>query len=688
MRNLLFFLLLPCSLVAREWTMLVYMAADNDLAQWADSDLVEMERFGSNEDVNVVIQIDKPSIGCRRMFVGNGSSVTLEEMGPIDMCAWETLADFIFWGITNFPAERHIVILWDHGSGWTTIPNRSYGSDWSHGSVLSIASGDFRQALSAAHEYTDTRIDILSFDACLMQQIEVAYEARDHATLMVAPQSVMPLPGFRYDNIIGSLHAEPGMNASGLARIIIQSTVDNYSDSVPIAVSAVSIAKTSGLIQELIAVENELMEQPPTPVLQAARQTVQTIPGLGCTPYPTDDLVDLGDLIRALDGIYAQVDLNGLNIAYAQTIVHAEHWGDAFGSTTGLTVWFPDVYVQFKQLLGSYGELDWTISNWLEFLNWFYDSDDIRPTACALTGTGPASDNDFRLHWTRSLDLAPVRYNVVEATGTAPVFSDACEDSSLWDFSGFVLSSANPHTGNASFFSGNASDLAVSIETKANLVIEELGALSIFLHYNTEEMADSLVIEYGPFRDVHYGYSGGWTERMVVLPAGDHPLRISYYTNGSINEGGCYIDDVTIQQWTGGRFIRRDLQDTVLYVYNRTRGDYRYAVYAEDLYGNTGDLSAAVGISLAEYAAPYSVPNPFQASCQIVIDHPDSLNPSVEIYSMAGARLRRFAPGEIVDHRVWWDGRDDGGREVGSGLYFVLIKDGAFKKLGKIARQR
>ncbi|GAH91960.1 unnamed protein product, partial [marine sediment metagenome] len=35
-----------------------------------------------------------------------------------------------------------------------------------------------------------------------------------------------------------------------------------------------------------------------------------------------------------------------------------------------------------------------------------------------------------------------------------------------------------------------------------------------------------------------------------------------------------------------------------------------------------------------------------------------------------------------------WDGKDENNRDVGSGLYYILLKDGSFNKIGKIARQR
>jgi hypothetical protein len=681
-------LLLPALLVAQEWTVLVYIAADNDLAQWADSDLVEMERFGSNQDIRVAVQIDKPSVGAQRLLVGQGSSLIIQSLGIIDMCSWETLSDFVYWGMSSFPAEKYLVILWDHGTGWTAMPNRSFGSDWSSGNVLSIANGDFRKALAAAYEFTDERIDLFAFDACLMQQIEVAFELQGYARVLLAPQSTMPLAGLRYDELLENLHVNPGIGATQLSRNIIQSTIDNYTGVQPITISAINLAGLDDIRKYSIILTAKLMYSSPSQSLGQLRNTVQTIPAIGCIPNPTDDFVDLGDFLSRMDELMAMTETEQLLQAYLRTIIYTAYWGDDFSSTSGLTVWFPDEYRQFKQLLGYYQSLRWTESKWLEFLNWLYDSDDIRPTAISITAGDIGANNDFHLSWTEAYDLSPVKYTVIEASDTAGLFHDPGEDSSLWNLNGFTLSTAVFHSGSLSFFSGNASNLQSYMETRENIMIQDLGFLSIFLHLNTEDINDSLIIQYGSFQDVHYGSSNGWIERRVLLPAGDHPLRISYHTNGALNMGGCYIDDIAVYNMTEGHIIRGGYPDTRLFLYNEMRGDHLYAIYAEDNYTNRGNVSNLLGVLIEEYAVPYSVPNPFQTSCSIVLDYPDSLDPMVEIYSLSGTLVKRFQSEEITNQSIYWDGKNEAGRDVAAGLYFILLKDTGLHKIGKIARQR
>ena len=184
MNKIITLLIFPLILLAREWTALVYMAADNDLAQWADSDLVEMEAIGSSDDFAILVQIDKPAIGARRLLVNRGVSQELHNLGVVDMCNWETLHDFLLWGVQNYPADKYFAILWDHGTGWTLTPSKSFGNDWSSGSQLSISNGDLRRAISTTYSNTGQEIHLFAFDACLMQQLEVAFEVKDYCKIL------------------------------------------------------------------------------------------------------------------------------------------------------------------------------------------------------------------------------------------------------------------------------------------------------------------------------------------------------------------------------------------------------------------------------------------------------------------------------------------------------------------------
>jgi len=85
-----------------------------------------------------------------------------------------------------------------------------------------------------------------------------------------------------------------------------------------------------------------------------------------------------------------------------------------------------------------------------------------------------------------------------------------------------------------------------------------------------------------------------------------------------------------------------------------------------------GATPAAVELSLS--------PNPFNPSARIAFELPRAADVTLEVYSASGALVRRLASGSypVGRHDVTWQGRDDAGHEVASGIYFCrLTADGA-----------
>lgn len=664
------------------------MAADNDLSQWADSDLVEIEQIGSTEDFVIIVQVDKPGTGGRRLFINPGSSSLLENLGTIDMCDWQTLADFLIWGITNYPAQQYLVILWDHGTGWSLMPQLSFGSDWSSGNHLSIANGDMTKALSTTYNYTHEKIDILSFDACLMQQIEVVSAVKNYASICLASQTLCPIQGFKYDMILEPLQNNPGLSAEEYAREIIRANIAYYTNSQAVVYSAVDVDAIEDLKHTTAALYNSLINTAPQPELINLRNSIQTIPITGSTPQPEDNLIDFGDFITAFKQMLQDQSTEEWFDNYQHAIIESDYWGKNFSRVTGLTIWFPDDYLEFKQSYSLYKNLTWNQSLWPNFLNWFYNQDDEQPTPVSVSTGTVGENNDFELSWTNACDLAPVFYNIIEAKKLELTFEDQCEDTTGWNITGFILSSNNPNSGNYCFFSGNDNNLNNFIETKQPITIDDYGLLSLYLAYNTEEKKDSLIIEFGRIKDVHYGSSMGWQERTILLPPGTDHLKISYHSDGAGNKGGCYIDNIKLYNLEAGKYVRTDYPDTVLYIFNKLKGKYLYSVQSQDLYGNQGNVSNFIETEINNYCLPYSQPSPFEKDCELILDYPDSIKPTVAVYSITGRLIKKFTAQAINQSRIHWDGKDMNNKNISAGLYFVVLKANNFKKIGKIVRQR
>jgi len=71
-------------------------------------------------------------------------------------------------------------------------------------------------------------------------------------------------------------------------------------------------------------------------------------------------------------------------------------------------------------------------------------------------------------------------------------------------------------------------------------------------------------------------------------------------------------------------------------------------------------------------------PNPFNPSARIVFELPRSAEDTLTVYSATGAEVRTLVSGYYPAgrHDVVWEGRDDDGRAVASGIYFYRLTAG------------
>ncbi|MFQ6104505.1 MAG: T9SS type A sorting domain-containing protein, partial [Candidatus Glassbacteria bacterium] len=125
--------------------------------------------------------------------------------------------------------------------------------------------------------------------------------------------------------------------------------------------------------------------------------------------------------------------------------------------------------------------------------------------------------------------------------------------------------------------------------------------------------------------------------------------------------------------------------------------------------GSAGALAGAVmdmfeevaGISDDEvtrvplaYALSQNYPNPFNPTTTISFDIPEvngtKQHVSLTIYNLRGRHVRTLINSELEhgNHMVVWDGRNDSGEAVSSGIYFYRLKNPRWNSTRKMIMKR
>lgn len=412
----------------RNWTIMVYLAGDNNLDSAGMVDLKEMKTVGSSDQIAVLAQFDR--VGSKgattRYCLKKGTPIAkdaVQTLGETNMGDPKVLEDFVTWGITNYPAEHYLLVLWNHGAGWDDA--NLYQGDVFSGSAppvsrkqqtvatrgvtsgtralpLAQARAGIRRTSRAlfsstvasavkqrgiafddqAQDFLDNielkkvmtsikrklkrKIDILGMDACLMSMLEVNYQMRDLADFSVGSEETEPGEGWPYDRILNALAAKPAMTPEELSKTIVNQYLASYKASDSVTQSAVKIpglkplaATVDGLAKALTGIIADVGARTALINVRAKVQEYSRPYDDYCDLLHLCDLVDKGIANPAVKTACAAVKQ-----AAAAAIIASGCKGPAVANSRGLSIYFPK-----RKISPLYKTLDFTKkSAWDEFL--------------------------------------------------------------------------------------------------------------------------------------------------------------------------------------------------------------------------------------------------------------------------------------------------------------------------------
>ena len=225
-----------------------------------------------------------------------GEAVPAEEELMTDP---EVLRAFIDYGVSQFPAEKYDLILWDHGGG----PLGGFGSD-EHEPYYSMSFSDIIDAVSSnlvvdpdGDGEIDSRFDMIDFDACLMSSVELCFALADYTDYYIASPETEPGYGQYYTGWLDLLGEQPDVDAFTLGKQIVDDCYDFY---VTGEGAEDDVTLTVFDLQKLVAPETGFVEAL-TELQQVLRSSVDIKSDSGEYLF-YDELASLRDSIHYGDG--------------------------------------------------------------------------------------------------------------------------------------------------------------------------------------------------------------------------------------------------------------------------------------------------------------------------------------------------------------------------------------------------
>jgi hypothetical protein len=113
-------------------------------------------------------------------------------------------------------------------------------------------------------------------------------------------------------------------------------------------------------------------------------------------------------------------------------------------------------------------------------------------------------------------------------------------------------------------------------------------------------------------------------------------------------------------------------------------------VYFDDL--TVQDIGAATAVSADGNNLPRTFeltnnyPNPFNPSTNLQFAVPKQGNITLAVYNVLGQRVRTLADGVYApgQYTITWDGKDESGRTLASGIYFARLETGSIALVKKM----
>lgn len=200
-----------------KWTIMIYMCGsdletDNSLAT---SDLKEiLSVSGQPSDINIIVEtggaktwhMTNPTVSStklERWHIRDQQMIKDDSLAIASMEKQSTFQSFLEWGLTEYPAEKTGVIMWDHGGAMMGVCcDEKYEYEGiTDDVVIAAVDGAFSKVGK-----TDN-LEWIGYDACLMGVQDIADLNSQRFNYMVASEELESGYGWDYDNWLDNLYA-------------------------------------------------------------------------------------------------------------------------------------------------------------------------------------------------------------------------------------------------------------------------------------------------------------------------------------------------------------------------------------------------------------------------------------------------------------------------------------------------
>lgn len=358
----------------KEWAFLLFLNGNNNLAEYGDLNINQMETVGSSNDVDFVVQWAKLGVeNTYRLKVERDNddkkvtSPIVETLPRVDMGDYKELVKFVQWSVEHYPAKHYFIAFWNHGSGWHRRGDEltrgiSY-DDYSGNHITTLQMGTAMKEISALIGH---KVDIVGADACLMAMVEVANEMSDYVGTFVASEETEPALGWPYHTFADKWTKNPMASANEVGTYLVDEYYAYLGHKTGITLSAMDLTKMDQLVKTFNDASGQLGN------LSATSLSKLKEAGTGAQSFAYSDYVDLSHWLTKVTGALAEGSINQVLGAITKSVeslvVHSKASSD-MPDAKGAAFWLPMNSFTMNMYAEDYSKLKFAQSTgWLNIL--------------------------------------------------------------------------------------------------------------------------------------------------------------------------------------------------------------------------------------------------------------------------------------------------------------------------------
>ena len=329
-------------------TLMVYMCGTDLESKYgmATNDLNEMLKATLNDNsLNIIVETGgtktwKNSVMTagtnQRWRIRKGGIEALDKnMGKLNMTSASTLTSFIKFCAQNYPADRYMLIFWDHGGGSLS----GYGYDQYYSGSMTL------DQINKALNDGGVKFDFIGFDACLMGTLETSVVIEKYADYLIASEETEPGCGWYYTNWLTQLCQNPSVNTVELAKTIIDDFNDvcaknNAGDTTTLSI--VDLAEFAGTVPDAFSAFSREVSQ----MLNSSEYQTVANARSGAREFGQSAGIDHIDLIHFASKLNTAQAKNLISVL--QSVIKYNRTSRSMTNSYGMSIYFP--YRSFKSV--------------------------------------------------------------------------------------------------------------------------------------------------------------------------------------------------------------------------------------------------------------------------------------------------------------------------------------------------